>query len=365
SASSSRSSCSSSRAPSDGTQRCPLRGQRATPAAWTTAARVALESWGTRASPATRIENASRNTRKSPKRKRATPLSEGSPALARVSADSSRLTSHDALDGHALAGLGVGHLVALHLLAVHRQLGRARLAAVLHVDRVGRPAGLPHDRELRHVLGQARLDDKAVPLRTHPEEVLRHRHEVPGRRPREPAVLRLAGLDRVLAGDHLAVDVGLRAVNLAHVLEVGRADLRVVLPGALRATDHRLGDHDPGAVVAEDARVLLVHGGIRRDLTVLAVVLRQRGVAQHDLPFAVEALLDRVERLPRLAGLHTDPAHDAEALGLDEDLALFVLLGPDLPAEEVVGAQEPLAVPAVLEHDLLHLRHFLADALGL
>ena len=56
-----------------------------------------------------------------------------------------------------------------------------------------------------------------------------------------------------------------------------------------------------------------------------------------------------------LAGLHADAGHHAEALRLDEDLAVLVLVAADLVAERVVGAQEPLAVPAVLEHDLAHL----------
>ncbi len=55
-----------------------------------------------------------------------------------------------------------------------------------------------------------------------------------------------------------------------------------------------------------------------------------------------------------------DPRHHAVALRLDEDLAVLALLRPDLLPEEVVGAQEPLAVPAVLEDRLLHPRRVLA-----
>jgi hypothetical protein len=57
----------------------------------------------------------------------------------------------------------------------------------------------------------------------------------------------------------------------------------------------------------------------------------------------------------RPAVLQPDAGQHAEAVGLDEDLAFLALLGADLGAEVVVGAQEPLAVPAVLGDDLLHL----------
>ena len=42
-----------------------------------------------------------------------------------------------------------------------------------------------------------------------------------------------------------------------------------------------------------------------------------------------------------------DAGHDAEALRLDQDLALVVLVAADHVAVVVVRAQEPLAVPAV------------------
>ena len=64
------------------------------------------------------------------------------------------------------------------------------------------------------------------------------------------------------------------------------------------------------------------------------------------------------QRLGGQAVFEADAGQHAVAVGLDEDLAFFALLGADLGAEVVVGAQEPLAVPAVLADDLIHLRDF-------
>ena len=60
-----------------------------------------------------------------------------------------------------------------------------------------------------------------------------------------------------------------------------------------------------------------------------------------------------------------DAGHHAHALRLDEDLAFVALIGPDLLAVGVVGAQEPFAVPAGGLDSLDHLRLFAADKGGL
>ena len=109
----------------------------------------------------------------------------------------------------------------------------------------------------------------AVVVGAHAQQVLRHGDEVPRRRAGQPGVLGLAVAGRLLAGDHLGVDVGLEPVDLGDVLAVGRSDPLVVLEGALAATDHRLGDDDPRVVVAEDPAVLLVARRVGGDLAQL------------------------------------------------------------------------------------------------
>ena len=68
----------------------------------------------------------------------------------------------------------------------------------------------------------------------------------------------------------------------------------------------------------------------------------------------------QIDNLPRGAVVETNARHDAEALGLDEDLAVLALVAADLVAEEVVGAEKPVAVPTVLENRCLHAGGMLA-----
>ena len=65
-----------------------------------------------------------------------------------------------------------------------------------------------------------------------------------------------------------------------------------------------------------------------------------------------------VQRLGCLAVFQADAGQRAEAVRLDEDLAFLALLRADLRAEVVVGAQEPLAIPAVLVNHAIHLGGF-------
>ena len=80
---------------------------------------------------------------------------------------------------------------------------------------------------------------------------------------------------------------------------------------------------------------------------------------------ALEVLLARVERLGYHAFLGADLRHRTPALRLDEDLGFLALVRADLTAIEVVGAQIPLAVPAVLLHSLDHRVDSLLHALCL
>ena len=92
---------------------------------------------------------------------------------------------------------------------------------------------------------------------------------------------------------------------------------------------------DPGIVVAENARVFLISGRIRADFAEIQIILRVSGLVKDDTEFAVEAVLDALERFFCFARFFADPGHDAHALRLNEDLALVAFLAADGLAESV------------------------------
>ena len=112
--------------------------------------------------------------------------------------------------------------------------------------------------------------------------------------------------------------------------------------------------------MAEDAAVLLVAARVGGDLAQLDAVGGIRRRQDGGAPIAGQSVLDRRERLLRLAVLQANAGHHAHALRLDVDLALGVGVGADRARIGVVGAQEPLAVPAGGFGGLLDLRHGLA-----
>src|SRR5262245_42692625 len=97
----------------------------------------------------------------------------------------------------------------------------------------------PHDAKLTD--GDAGIDAQPVELGPDAEQILRDRDEAPGRRAGEPRVLGLAVARRLLAGDHLRVDVGLGAVDFAALLEIRRRDLAPAIEGAVGTAQDRLG----------------------------------------------------------------------------------------------------------------------------
>ena len=220
------------------------------------------------------------------------------------------------------------HDVALHIDAVDDEPSDP--AAPPHRDLVRRTAEAPPRGEPGPRRRQARVDAQPVVVGTDAEDPLRDRDVVPRRSPGQPRVLRLAVGRRVAARDHLRVDVGLAAVDLADLLARRRVDAQVVVERARPLADDRRRDDHPRVGVAEDAGVLLVAGRVRRDLAELDVVPLVGGLQQHDAVRGGELLGDRVERRRRSAVLDADAGHHADALRLDEDLPLVV--SPSRPA---------------------------------
>ena len=143
--------------------------------------------------------------------------------------------------------------------AVHIQLPHAVLRAVRIFDRdaVLRAAEAPRQCQVRPFRRDARVDPQPVQLRLHTENGLRDRHERPCGCAGQPAVFGLAERRRVLARDHLAVDIRLRAVDLTDGFQIGRADLPVGLKRACAVPQDGLRAGDPGIVVTENPRVFL------------------------------------------------------------------------------------------------------------
>ena len=124
-------------------------------------------------------------------------------------------------------------------------------------------------------------------------------------------------------------------------------------------------DDDPRVVVAEDACVLLVALGVGAYLAHLHVIGGVGRVVEHDAVFAFQSFLGGVESLGYETLFESDARHCAPSLALDEYLALLVLVGAYLVAEEVVGAQIPLSVPSVLLDGFYHLVYVFLGAVGL
>ena len=100
--------------------------------------------------------------------------------------------------------------------------------------------------------------------------------------------------------------------------------------------------------MAEDAGILLVSLRIAGYLAVLIDEAREGGIVEHHAVLALQVFLAGVEALGHHTLLGTDLGHRTPALALDEDLGLVALVAAYLAAIVVVGAEIPLAVPAVL-----------------
>jgi hypothetical protein len=210
----------------------------------------------------------------------------------------------------------------------------------------------------RPVFGNDRSDLKAVERGADAENPLHDGVVVPRRRAGEPGVLGLAEGGRILAGDHLRVDIGLAAVQIADLFARRGIDAAVVVVGQVAVAQTGFADHDPGIDVAEDAGVLLVSRRIGGDFAHFDVVVGVGRLLDHDAVLGGQMLAHGGQGLGGLAVLQADAGQGAVTIGLDVDFALGAFLGADLAAKVVISAQEPLAVPAMLENDGFHFGGF-------
>ena len=114
--------------------------------------------------------------------------------------------------------------------AVHADLLlRAGAAGVADADPVAAAPEQPRDFHAAERLRQAGLDPKTVELRADAEDPLGDRDEIPCRGAGQPGILGLSLTRGRLSRDHLGIDIGLHAVQLLDVVQVGGADLPIVL----------------------------------------------------------------------------------------------------------------------------------------
>ena len=235
---------------------------------------------------------------------------------------------------------------------------------VIHRDVVHSTAEAAGHGEAGQGVGDAGVYLQAVQGGLDAQNVLADVEEGPCRRTGQPAVFGFAEGGGVLTGYHLAVNVGLGAVDLGDVLDIGGAGLAVHRKGAVAVTERCLGAADPRVVVAEDTGVLLVSRRIAGDLAQIQLIAGVGGLQQHHAVFGVQTLLHAGKRLRGLSALLANAGHDAHTLRLNEDLTLGALLAADGLAESIVGTAEPCAVPTGGQGGLLHGINVLAGGSG-
>ena len=204
-------------------------------------------------------------------------------------------------------------------------------------------------RYLAQLRGQAGIDAQAVIVRPDPQNSLRYGIERPCRRARQPAVFGLAEARGGGTRDHLAIDIGLGTVQCG-VVQIGRTGAAVNIEGPSAVSQHDLGQNNPRIVVTEDTAVFLVSRRIGADFAKLGMI---PGIGRGEQSHAMrceQTVAHGVQRALGITLLDSYARHDQEALRFDIDLPLFTFPASHLAAVRVIGAQEPLAVPAVRQH---------------
>src|ERR1019366_5892389 len=250
---------------------------------------------------------------------------------------------------------GHRHEVALHGRAVHFERNLVAVSGTLHLDVIGHAAEFAGGLESAPAFRDDRRDQQPIVGRADAKNPLRDGVVVPGGRAGEPRVFRFPMRGSVAAGDHLSVNVGFAAVDVADFLASGRIDALVIVVGTVSIADARFADDDPGIIVTEDACVFLVARRVRGDLAEFEVILRVSRLLQNDAMFGGEQLARGFEGSHRESILDADAGEGTEPLRFNEDLALCIFLGADLAAEIVVGTDKPLAIPSMLANRGFHL----------
>lgn len=134
--------------------------------------------------------------------------------------------------------------MSFDLFAVYDQLFNAFLytVRVLDVDVVAGAAEGTCKTKVAEALRDARIDTETIVLRLYAQDRLRDIHEGPCSGSGQPAVFCLSEEFGIRTGYHLRVDIRLGSVDLADVLNVGRAGLFIDIKGAGAMSDNGLCD---------------------------------------------------------------------------------------------------------------------------
>ena len=253
---------------------------------------------------------------------------------------------------------------ALQRLAVHGHALDAMLhsGGIVHRDVIGRPTEAAGHSEAGQGVRDAGVHLQSVQRGLDAQNILAHIEERPRRRAGQPAVLGLAKGGRIPAGYHLAVDIGLCAVYLRNILNVGRAGLAVDLKGTVAVAQNGLSAADPRVIVAENAGVLFVSRRIAGDLAQIELIAGVGRLMQHHAIFRIQPLFHALQRLRSLTALPANAGHNTHTLRFDKDLALRTLFAAHRLAKGIVGAAEPCSVPASRQRGLLHGLNALAGS---
>ena len=205
-----------------------------------------------------------------------------------------------------------------------------------------------------HVRRKARIHFQSVKRRHDAKDSLCDGKKRPCGGTGKPTVFRLAVRWGILAGDHLRIDVRLGAVDFTDILEIGRAGTAINFKCTFPMAEDSFRTDDPGVVMAEDSRVLLVSRRITGNLTQIEVIVRISWLQKNDAVLRIKPLLHTLHCPGCLACFFPDASHDTHPLWFNKDLAFFAFFAADRSSKCIVCAAEPLSVPSGREDSLFH-----------
>ena len=143
-------------------------------------------------------------------------------------------------------------------------------------------------------------------------------------------------------------------MDLADILNIGRTGFFVDFKSTASSADHGFSDGNPGIVMAENTCIFFITWRIGGDFPKVQVVSGISRLLYHDTVFGIQPFFYRIQCFFCKAFLYTDPCHYAESLRLNKDLAFFTFMGTYLLGCCVIGAKEPVTIPAGGKHCLVH-----------
>ena len=196
--------------------------------------------------------------------------------------------AHDNLNSVMCAVLEYRQDIAFNCLAVNcnRNDTLANVVRVLDCYIIGCTTILSGNREAIPFVRDRRVDLQTIPIRDNTQNVLGNSDKVPCCCTSQPAVLCFAVAFRILAGNHLCIDIRLGAVEVRiFFFAVCRRNLAVVLKCLIAVANKCFCTDNPCIVVAEDTGIFFITARIGGDFAVLDVVFGKRRLVQNQAVF--------------------------------------------------------------------------------